>query len=104
MNMREAVELDKIGMAVGYTNDGLIRAEVLGPSCYLSARKKTKAWRNQKFSIYTPPKRPDKVHTGSQVRRAKFQEINKKTQSELMRLDWRPHEPRDVVSRLADLL
>lgn len=102
--MMQAVDADRIGKAVGFTKDGLIRAEVYGMPYSASKRKKAKAWKNQKFTIYAPPRRPDGAHTGSLARRAKLQEMSKELQAEVSRLDWRPCEPRDVVSRLAELL
>jgi hypothetical protein len=102
--MKRAVNDDRMGRAYGFNEDGLIRAEVMGPGHYQSSRKKTKAWRNQTLILYTPPRKRDHFPaTNHGISRAKLAHMSKEVRVEIERLNWRPSEPRDAVTRLGDL-
>jgi len=106
-SMKQAVNDDVWGRAHGFTDDGLIRAEVMGPNHRQSKRKKTKAWRNINVTIYDPPRRPSTGHPGllrNRVRRTKIGHLSKEVRTEIEQLCWKPAQARDAVTRLGDLV
>ena len=106
MNMQDAIDNDHIGMALGYTSDGRVAAEVIGPGHWLSKRKRKKRSKGVRVRIWTPP-RPDIVpgHLAvrCQVRQQRLSEVSKETRRLLDSLDWRPYKVRSAIDRLAHL-
>lgn len=103
MNIWDATAADKLGMAQGFTDDGLVRAEVTGPLPCRSKRKKRKSAKNMTFVVFSPPTRPDRLYVNTRVARVKMGSMSQDVKTEMFSLNWQPRDRRDAITRLADL-